>query len=99
MGLTAVGTLMGTPHYMSPEQVDGKPADRRSDIFALGDLIFEMVTGRRPFESDNPAGLMAAIQGCYQLAVAAHAAPRGFASPTLRRMADGLLAAQPEARP
>ena len=53
-GVTAEGSLVGTPDYMSPEQVEGKGADQRSDIYALGVILFEMVTGRVPFEGDTP---------------------------------------------
>jgi serine/threonine protein kinase/Flp pilus assembly protein TadD len=48
-GLTGEGTIIGTPEYMSPEQVEGKTADARSDLYALGIIIFEMVTGQTPF--------------------------------------------------
>ncbi len=52
--VTAEGSLVGTPDYMSPEQVESKGADQRSDIYALGVILFEMVTGRVPFEGDTP---------------------------------------------
>ena len=52
-GMTAEGTLIGTPEYMSPEQVEGKEADQRSDLYALGVILFEMATGRVPFEGDT----------------------------------------------
>ncbi len=52
-GMTGEGIVIGTPEYMSPEQVEGRAADRRSDIYSLGVVFFEMVTGRPPFEGDN----------------------------------------------
>jgi eukaryotic-like serine/threonine-protein kinase len=59
--LTAEGTVVGTFQYMSPEQVEGKEADARSDIFALGAVLYEMVTGRRAFEGKTTASTIAAI--------------------------------------
>jgi serine/threonine protein kinase/Tfp pilus assembly protein PilF len=52
--MTAEGVIIGTPEYMSPEQVDGKEADQRSDIYAQGVILYEMVTGRVPFEGGTP---------------------------------------------
>jgi serine/threonine protein kinase len=59
--LTAQGTLVGTFQYMSPEQVEGKEADGRSDIFALGAVLYEMATGKRTFEGKTTASVIAAV--------------------------------------
>jgi tetratricopeptide (TPR) repeat protein/tRNA A-37 threonylcarbamoyl transferase component Bud32 len=53
-GITGVGVIIGTPEYMSPEQVEGKEVDQRSDIYALGVILYEMLTGRVPFEGETP---------------------------------------------
>jgi Tol biopolymer transport system component len=61
--LTTAGTLLGTFQYMAPEQLEGKPADARTDIFAFGSLVYEMATGRRAFDGASQASLIASIMG------------------------------------
>jgi tetratricopeptide (TPR) repeat protein/TolB-like protein/predicted Ser/Thr protein kinase len=58
MGMTRTGAVMGTPRYMSPEQVEGKPVDSRSDLYALGLVLYEMVTGAVPFSGESTWQLM-----------------------------------------
>jgi serine/threonine protein kinase len=60
-GLTSAGLVMGTLPYTSPEQLRGEKVDARTDIFAFGALLYEMLTGTRPFKADSQAGLIAAV--------------------------------------
>jgi Tol biopolymer transport system component/tRNA A-37 threonylcarbamoyl transferase component Bud32 len=59
--LTAKGTILGTFQYMAPEQLEGKPADSRSDIWAFGAVLYEMATGRKAFSGSSQASVIAAI--------------------------------------
>jgi serine/threonine protein kinase len=59
--MTAVGMILGTAAYMSPEQAKGRPADKRSDVWAYGCVLYEMLTARRPFEGEDVSDTLAAV--------------------------------------
>ncbi|UCF80443.1 MAG: serine/threonine protein kinase [Acidobacteriota bacterium] len=61
--LTQTGEILGTPYYMAPEQILGKPTDGRADLFAAGVILYEMLSGRKPFEGENIPSIAHAI--CY----------------------------------
>ena len=93
--LTARGTLVGTFQYMSPEQVEGMEADARSDIFALGAVLYEMATGKRAFEGKTTASVIAAV-------LAAEPQPistiQPMSPPALDRVVKTCLAKDPDER-
>lgn len=60
-GLTGEGHIAGTLHYLSPEQLQGKDADSRSDLFAFGCVLYEVLSGKRAFEGAKAASVIAAI--------------------------------------
>jgi eukaryotic-like serine/threonine-protein kinase len=94
VGPTDEGAVLGTYPYMSPEQLQGREADARSDIFALGVVLYEMATGNRPFRADNRAALTAAILTETPPLVSTLCA----ASPLLDRVIARCLEKNPEAR-
>jgi serine/threonine protein kinase/Tol biopolymer transport system component len=59
--MTRVGTILGTAAYMSPEQATGRPADKRSDVWAFGCVLYEMLAGRRAFEGEDVAAILGAV--------------------------------------
>ena len=93
--LTSIETRIGTIPYMSPEQLEGRALDARTDLFALGAIVYEMASGRRPFTGDSDASLIAAI-------LARDPEPPSSIQPTLPRELDDVirrcLAKDPRAR-
>jgi serine/threonine protein kinase len=59
--LTGAHTVIGTPQYMAPEQIEGRDADARTDIFAFGCVLYELLTGKPAFDGKSPSSVMAAI--------------------------------------
>lgn len=93
--LTGEGTILGTLHYMPPEQLEGKEADSRSDIFAFGCVLYEMATGKRAFDGKSQASLIAAIMGKEPAPVSTVSA---VAPPALDRIVSRCLAKDPDDR-
>ncbi|HET6350478.1 MAG TPA: serine/threonine-protein kinase, partial [Candidatus Krumholzibacteria bacterium] len=93
--LTAEGTIIGTFQYMAPEQLEGKEADVRSDIWSLGCVLYEMATGKRAFEGRSQASLIAAILE-HEPAPIAEVQP--MAPPALDRLVRAMLAKDPDDR-
>ncbi|MGH9255514.1 MAG: protein kinase domain-containing protein [Vicinamibacterales bacterium] len=94
-GLTAQGTILGTFQYMAPEQLEGKEADARADLFAFGALLYEMLTGKKAFEGKSHASLISAILKDEPPPIS-QAQP--LAPPLLDRVVKKCLAKDPEAR-
>ncbi|MGO9935446.1 MAG: protein kinase domain-containing protein [Steroidobacteraceae bacterium] len=93
--LTAQGTIVGTFQYMSPEQTEGKEADARSDIFAMGALLYEMVTGKRAFTGKSQASIVAAILASEPTPIST---VQPMAPPALAQVVKTCLAKDPEDR-
>jgi serine/threonine protein kinase len=89
-GLTVAGSILGTVQYMSPEQLQGKPVDARSDLFSFGCVLYEMLTGKRAFEGENPASVIAAVLEREPVPLAI--------SPPLDRVVERCLAKDPDQR-
>jgi eukaryotic-like serine/threonine-protein kinase len=93
--LTAEGTVVGTFQYMAPEQVEGHEADARSDIFALGAVLYEMTTGQRAFEGKTTASTIAAILAGEPKPISAILP---MTPPALERVVKSCLAKDPDER-
>ena len=94
-GLTQEGTILGTFQYMSPEQLEGKEADARTDIFAFGALLYEMVTGRKAFDGASQASLISSIMKEEPPLISA---VQPMSPPALDRVVKTCLAKDPEDR-
>ncbi|MGE0453178.1 MAG: protein kinase [Vicinamibacteria bacterium] len=93
--LTEQGTILGTYQYMAPEQLEGAVADARTDIFALGALLYEMATGRRAFEGKNRTSLIAAIVSSQPPPISA---VQGMSPPALDHVVRKCLEKDPDDR-
>ena len=95
--LTKAGAVFGTPHYMSPEQAAGAPVDHRTDIYALGVILYEMVSGQLPFTADNFMGIL--TQHMYKAPVPIRAlVPGPECPPSLEAVILKCLSKKPESR-
>jgi len=94
-GLTQEGTILGTFQYMAPEQLEGKEADARTDIFALGCVLYEMATGRKAFSGASQASLISSIMQGEPPAISA---VQPMTPPALERLVKTCLAKDPEDR-
>jgi Tol biopolymer transport system component/predicted Ser/Thr protein kinase len=93
--LTAQGTVVGTFQYISPEQLEGQEADTRSDIFALGAVLYEMATGKRAFEGKTTASVIAAILECNPAPINTI---QPMSPPALDRVVKACLSKDPDGR-
>jgi eukaryotic-like serine/threonine-protein kinase len=93
--ITVEGTILGTLQYMSPEQLEGKEADARSDIFSFGAMLYEMITGRKGFSGSSQASLIAAVMTTAPPPVSTL---QPMASPALDRAVRKCLAKSPDER-
>jgi Tol biopolymer transport system component len=92
--VTSEGTILGTLHYMAPEQLEGKHVDARADVFAFGAVLYEMLTGRRAFDGGSAAAVMASVLNTEP----ALDTVKRLASPGLERIVRKCLAKDPDNR-
>ncbi len=95
---TQAGTVFGTPRYMSPEQAQGKPLDERSDLYSLGVILYQMVTGRPPFTDEDAIVVMARHIKTVPKRPS-EVCPEAGCPPELERIIMGALAKEPKDRP
>jgi eukaryotic-like serine/threonine-protein kinase len=95
MPITREGTILGTFQYMAPEQLEGQPADARTDIFALGAVLYEMATGHRAFEGKTKTSLIAAIVDRQPAPISQR---QPFTPPALEHLVFKCLEKDPESR-
>ncbi|HEX5032160.1 MAG TPA: protein kinase [Candidatus Eisenbacteria bacterium] len=93
--LTTEGTIIGTFQYMAPEQLEGKESDERTDIWALGGVLYERATGKRAFAGKSQASLISSIMGSEPTPIAQQAP---FTPPALERLVKACLAKDPDER-
>jgi len=93
--LTGEGMIVGTLPYMAPEQLEGREADARTDIFGFGVLVYEMLAGRRPFSGQSPASVISAIMTSEPPAISS---VRPAAPPALDRAIQRCVAKDPDDR-
>jgi dipeptidyl aminopeptidase/acylaminoacyl peptidase len=94
-GLTQEGTILGTVQYMAPEQLEGKEVDSRTDVFALGALLYEMATGRKAFAASSRASLITAIMSAVPAPISSI---QPTSPPLLDRLIQSCLAKDPNER-
>src|SRR5262245_45691439 len=94
-GLTQEGTILGTFQYMAPEQLEGKEADARTDIFALGAVLYEMATGKKAFSAASQASLITAIMSSDPAPISTI---QPMSPPALDRVVKTCLAKDPDER-
>ena len=93
---TIDGAILGTPRYMSPEQIKGKEVEQASDLFSLGAVLYQMLSGRPPFGGDSLHATLLAVSSCQFESLSEQQLP---ISPEVSTFVDKLLSANPEDRP